>query len=67
MSPGNSLTPTQGAWPLPPALQTQRHIIPCDSIAPSEAGAVMMLTLQRRRLRPREVRGPKPMLLHLPF
>ena len=27
----------------------------------------MMFALQRRRLRPREVRGPKSMLLHLPF
>lgn len=31
-------TPYQGAWPLPPALQTQRHIIPCNSIeAPRQA------------------------------
>lgn len=67
MSPGHSLTPTQGAWPLPPALQTQRHIIPCNSIEAPEAGAVMMLALRRRSLRPREVRGPKTMLLHLPF
>ena len=27
----------------------------------------MTFALQRRRLRPREVRGPKSMLLHLPF